>query len=156
MEESSPSGSLRRNPKPAEQPRARQDQIAPSQGAPADELAVMPSAAAVDGVSKDPVVGLRPGSPELRSGSAGGASGGLRFGAAAGVDRIKGDTATASHVGASGADAAFLFPKASSNTDSGNNLSEDNTMVVQLLNPCLLYTSPSPRDLSTSRMPSSA
>ena len=24
------------------------------------------------------------------------------------------------------------------------------------LNPCLLYTSPSPRDLSTSRMPSSA
>ena len=25
-----------------------------------------------------------------------------------------------------------------------------------LLNPCLLYTSPSPRDLSTSRMPSSA
>ena len=26
----------------------------------------------------------------------------------------------------------------------------------QLDNPCLLYTSPSPRDLSTSRMPSSA
>ena len=26
----------------------------------------------------------------------------------------------------------------------------------QLLNSCLLYTSPSPRDLSTSRMPSSA
>ena len=26
----------------------------------------------------------------------------------------------------------------------------------QVLNPCLLYTSPSPRDLSTSRMPSSA
>ena len=25
-----------------------------------------------------------------------------------------------------------------------------------LMNPCLLYTSPSPRDLSTSRMPSSA
>ena len=28
--------------------------------------------------------------------------------------------------------------------------------LLQLLNPCLLYTSPSPRDLSTSRMPSSA
>ena len=27
---------------------------------------------------------------------------------------------------------------------------------LQLLQPCLLYTSPSPRDLSTSRMPSSA
>ena len=27
---------------------------------------------------------------------------------------------------------------------------------VELYNPCLLYTSPSPRDLSTSRMPSSA
>ena len=28
--------------------------------------------------------------------------------------------------------------------------------IVELYNPCLLYTSPSPRDLSTSRMPSSA
>ena len=27
---------------------------------------------------------------------------------------------------------------------------------ISQLNPCLLYTSPSPRDLSTSRMPSSA
>ena len=27
---------------------------------------------------------------------------------------------------------------------------------IRLLNTCLLYTSPSPRDLSTSRMPSSA
>ena len=27
---------------------------------------------------------------------------------------------------------------------------------IQLINNCLLYTSPSPRDLSTSRMPSSA
>ena len=27
---------------------------------------------------------------------------------------------------------------------------------VRLIRPCLLYTSPSPRDLSTSRMPSSA
>ena len=30
------------------------------------------------------------------------------------------------------------------------------TIEVQVNNPCLLYTSPSPRDLSTSRMPSSA
>ena len=29
-------------------------------------------------------------------------------------------------------------------------------MIVGLIKPCLLYTSPSPRDLSTSRMPSSA
>ena len=28
--------------------------------------------------------------------------------------------------------------------------------IIQLANDCLLYTSPSPRDLSTSRMPSSA
>ena len=28
--------------------------------------------------------------------------------------------------------------------------------LVELITPCLLYTSPSPRDLSTSRMPSSA
>ena len=28
--------------------------------------------------------------------------------------------------------------------------------IQQLINDCLLYTSPSPRDLSTSRMPSSA
>ena len=28
--------------------------------------------------------------------------------------------------------------------------------LIGLLRPCLLYTSPSPRDLSTSRMPSSA
>ena len=32
----------------------------------------------------------------------------------------------------------------------------DQFMGEQALNPCLLYTSPSPRDLSTSRMPSSA
>ena len=30
------------------------------------------------------------------------------------------------------------------------------TLIVGFINPCLLYTSPSPRDLSTSRMPSSA
>ena len=30
------------------------------------------------------------------------------------------------------------------------------TMIPFAIGPCLLYTSPSPRDLSTSRMPSSA
>ena len=34
--------------------------------------------------------------------------------------------------------------------------SEKRGQVVRMANPCLLYTSPSPRDLSTSRMPSSA
>ena len=29
-------------------------------------------------------------------------------------------------------------------------------LILYVLSPCLLYTSPSPRDLSTSRMPSSA
>ena len=39
-----------------------------------------------------------------------------------------------------------------------NKVSETNTCFTSLLSPqgCLLYTSPSPRDLSTSRMPSSA
>ena len=32
----------------------------------------------------------------------------------------------------------------------------NNSKRIRLANPCLLYTSPSPRDLSTSRMPSSA
>ena len=35
-------------------------------------------------------------------------------------------------------------------------LSEGHSLVIEVKNPCLLYTSPSPRDLSTSRMPSSA
>ena len=35
-------------------------------------------------------------------------------------------------------------------------LSTSQDRLHRLLNPCLLYTSPSPRDLSTSRMPSSA
>ena len=37
-----------------------------------------------------------------------------------------------------------------------NNLSEEISLLQRLLKDCLLYTSPSPRDLSTSRMPSSA
>ena len=39
------------------------------------------------------------------------------------------------------------------NTQTGDDKSSDQG---DLLNSCLLYTSPSPRDLSTSRMPSSA
>ena len=35
-------------------------------------------------------------------------------------------------------------------------LKEEERVQKQLLKACLLYTSPSPRDLSTSRMPSSA
>ena len=35
-------------------------------------------------------------------------------------------------------------------------LRENYDAEVTQVNPCLLYTSPSPRDLSTSRMPSSA
>ena len=34
--------------------------------------------------------------------------------------------------------------------------SQDNTQIANAIKDCLLYTSPSPRDLSTSRMPSSA
>ena len=34
--------------------------------------------------------------------------------------------------------------------------SKDETFFGRVMGPCLLYTSPSPRDLSTSRMPSSA
>ena len=51
-------------------------------------------------------------------------------------------------------------------TNDLNKVSEDNSCFASLLTPqgkylfdfiiCLLYTSPSPRDLSTSRMPSSA
>ena len=36
------------------------------------------------------------------------------------------------------------------------NLNEENSDDEEVLLSCLLYTSPSPRDLSTSRMPSSA
>ena len=40
-------------------------------------------------------------------------------------------------------------------TEPSANL-EDIKLLSPIPNPCLLYTSPSPRDLSTSRMPSSA
>ena len=39
---------------------------------------------------------------------------------------------------------------------SGGNQSSQDAVLIKQLNSCLLYTSPSPRDLSTSRMPSSA
>ena len=38
----------------------------------------------------------------------------------------------------------------------GSSLSENGDILFYGCNVCLLYTSPSPRDLSTSRMPSSA
>ena len=38
---------------------------------------------------------------------------------------------------------------------TGRNISKKTTVIIPAHN-CLLYTSPSPRDLSTSRMPSSA
>ena len=37
-----------------------------------------------------------------------------------------------------------------------DNIPKTKTKIIDKNNPCLLYTSPSPRDLSTSRMPSSA
>ena len=40
-------------------------------------------------------------------------------------------------------------------TDAASGESSTQTATITV-NPCLLYTSPSPRDLSTSRMPSSA
>ena len=42
------------------------------------------------------------------------------------------------------------------NNDNSDNNGGDHTMLRAELSNCLLYTSPSPRDLSTSRMPSSA
>ena len=42
------------------------------------------------------------------------------------------------------------------NNLTGANVFETQNNIDELLNTCLLYTSPSPRDLSTSRMPSSA
>ena len=43
-----------------------------------------------------------------------------------------------------------------SSIDEINNVVIDLKNVKEIVNTCLLYTSPSPRDLSTSRMPSSA
>ena len=49
---------------------------------------------------------------------------------------------------------AFIFRTSKSNTYISKNLVKDNQ--YERVRVCLLYTSPSPRDLSTSRMPSSA
>ena len=46
--------------------------------------------------------------------------------------------------------------KALNNTKFGKNPGSDGVLPEVLVYGCLLYTSPSPRDLSTSRMPSSA
>ena len=42
------------------------------------------------------------------------------------------------------------------NWDRGGEVFNWDVLVAQSFSVCLLYTSPSPRDLSTSRMPSSA
>ena len=49
--------------------------------------------------------------------------------------------------------AAFSDSNWANNPDNGKSTS---CYLIMLANACLLYTSPSPRDLSTSRMPSSA
>ena len=48
------------------------------------------------------------------------------------------------------------IPNPTHDAEGFNPFCGDNIKVYILLNGCLLYTSPSPRDLSTSRMPSSA
>ena len=47
---------------------------------------------------------------------------------------------------------------AKNSPDEGKNIKmvEKQAVEASMINLCLLYTSPSPRDLSTSRMPSSA
>jgi len=51
-----------------------------------------------------------------------------------------------------GVDVEKVTPEASFTED----LQADSLDLVELIMACLLYTSPSPRDLSTSRLPSSA
>ena len=52
----------------------------------------------------------------------------------------------------------FVYPSFTENAieGGGNTLMNDIGAMVERLNLCLLYTSPSPRDRSLSRMPSSA
>ena len=51
---------------------------------------------------------------------------------------------------------AFLFAVGSTTTAHANDHYDDLPVKSVTATTCLLYTSPSPRDLSTSRMPSSA
>ena len=51
-------------------------------------------------------------------------------------------------------DTLIIYHEDPENPDRRN--AEHLRLVMEYLNTCLLYTSPSPRDLSTSRMPSSA
>ena len=56
---------------------------------------------------------------------------------------------------------SFAIPQSRLDVEVGDVLQtrvddRDNLVVVTRIEDCLLYTSPSPRDLSTSRMPSSA
>ena len=57
--------------------------------------------------------------------------------------------------GAAVADGSHTFT-ATATDAAGNSASASYTWLVDITDPCLLYTSPSPRDLSTYRMPSSA
>ena len=50
----------------------------------------------------------------------------------------------------------FLLTIFFQNTDNIGGWNFEQALVIQGIYTCLLYTSPSPRDLSTSRMPSSA
>ena len=50
----------------------------------------------------------------------------------------------------------FLSGNATSGEEISNFAADGDSIFASLTNTCLLYTSPSPRDLSTSRMPSSA
>ena len=53
-------------------------------------------------------------------------------------------------------DGGINFDNCKSAIDAGANILVSGTTVFKSNDGCLLYTSPSPRDLSTSRMPSSA
>ena len=72
------------------------------------------------------------------------------------ADKKSGRTAADGLVGvaASGAKAAIVEVNAETDFVARNDGFQ--TLVRGIANACLLYTSPSPRDLSTSRMPSSA
>ena len=71
------------------------------------------------------------------------------------LKKVLGLTASTVFISLVGATTAF----ADESADAEWNIIPGNipvTVTITNIDPCLLYTSPSPRDLSTSRMPSSA
>ena len=60
------------------------------------------------------------------------------------------------HFGAGNIGRGFIAPVLQENEYEVIFVDINNELIQQINNFCLLYTSPSPRDLSTSRMPSSA